>query len=134
MMRSLTILLIAVCSLVFVSCGDDAPTPAEQASNVVTDALTALYSGNVDSYISHSDFGEPMDSTKVMLLRLVLKRHVDEVSSRGGLKGVEPISSSRETDSLYCVSYSLKFNDGTKMRCVNKVRSINGEWRLCISE
>ncbi len=134
MMRNLIALMIAVCSLVSVSCGDDGPTSAEQASNVVTDALTALYSGNVNSYISHSDFGEPMDSTKVMLLRLVLNRYVDDVSSRGGLKGIEPISSNKETDSLYCVSYSLKFNDGTKMRCVSNVRRINGEWRLCISE
>ncbi len=134
MMRGLIVMLVAVGCTVFLSCRDEERTPAEQAREAVVTTLTALYSGDVDTYIRNSDFGEPLDSTKTMLLRAVLNEYASSVRERGGLKAVSPVASVKEEDSLYAVSYELRYNDGTRERCVQKVRHTNGKWNLCISE
>ncbi len=134
MKRGLIVMLAAVCCVAPISCGEDGPTPGEQARDAVVTTLTALYSGDVDTYIQNSDFGEPLDSTKVMLLRAVLNEYVSGVRDRGGLKGVVPVASVKEADSVYAVSYELKYNDGTVERCIKKVRHSGGKWNLCIIE
>lgn len=134
MMRSWIITLIVIGSMALLSCEEDEQSPAEQARDAVVTTLTSLYSGDVDAYILNSDFGEPLDSTKTMLLRMVLNQYVAGVKDRGGLKSIKPIRSVREEDSLYAVSYELKYNDGTSERCIKNVKHAGGKWNLCISE
>jgi len=134
MMRGLVVMLVAVgCSVLF-SCGEDEQTPAEQARDAVMTTLTALYSGDVDAYMRNSDFGAPLDSTKTLWLRMVLNEYVNSVKGRGGLQCITPVGSVQEGDSLYAVSYELKYNDGTRERCIQKVKHADGKWNLCISE
>ena len=77
----LALLLLSSCS---------SKTDADRAQDVVVETLTAFYAGDVDSYISHSDFGSELTSGRDSLLRLMLGRYVSEVGRKGGLQAVEP--------------------------------------------
>ncbi len=138
-MRKLIAICVAVSVVSLVSCNnEEQPSDAKLAEDMVVSALNALYTGDTDYYIRHAYYGEQAgstaDSTKVMLMRMVLERYVNNINSQGGVAAVVPIGTRKETDSVYYVDYSLNFNDGTKERCIRKARFVNGEWRISVTE
>lgn len=139
MMKKLAVIFALVSMMSLASCNqEEKPSDAWQAKDMVVSSLSALYAGDTDSYLRHAYYGEHADSVadsvKVMLMRVALKRYVENINSRGGVASVVPIGSRKETDSVYFVDYALNFNDGTKEQCIRKVRFINGEWRICVTE
>ena len=118
--------------LLLISCSSK--TDADRAQDVLVESLTAFYGGDIDAYISHSDFGTDLSAGKDSLMRLVLQRYVDEVQQRGGLKEVEPIHAEQQDDSTILVNYALRFNDGSREMCIKQMRRRDGEWRMCVGE
>jgi len=109
-------------------------TDADHAQDVVVETLTAFYAGDVDSYISHSDFGSELTSGRDSLLRLMLGRYVGEVGRKGGLQAVEPLKATLENDSVAVVSYALRFGNGSRETCIKRLKKVGDEWKMCVSE
>ena len=121
----LALLLLSSCS---------SKTDADRAQDVVVETLTAFYAGDVDSYISHSDFGSELTSGRDSLLRLMLGRYVGEVGRKGGLQAVEPLKATLENDSVAVVSYALRFGNGSRETCIKRLKKVGDEWKMCVSE
>ncbi len=126
-----TFVLTLLCTaLLFVSCSSK--TEEERAQDVVVETLTAFYAGDIDCYISHSDFRTKLSSRQDSLLRMMLDRYVDEVRRKGGLQVVEPLQSRLDDDSTATVSYALRFASGTRETCITQLRKVDGEWEMCV--
>lgn len=121
----LALLLLTSCS---------SKTDADRAQDVLVESLTAFYGGDIDAYISHSDFGADYSAAKDSLVRLVLQRYVDQVAQKGGVKAVEPLDAEQQDDSTVLVSYALRFVNGGRETCIKQMRLRHGEWKMCVGE
>ena len=116
-------------------CSCSSRSEAERAQDVLVETLTALYNGDVDTYIHHADFGTEPSAQRDSLLRLMLSRHARQVQSRGGIMSIEPLHSTLETDSTATVQYALRYTDGTRESCIHQMRlTPDGDWLICVSE
>ena len=117
--------------LLLVSCSSK--TDADHAQDVAVETLTAFYAGDIDTYITHSDFGTDLSAAQDSLMRLVLQRYVDRVNQKGGLKVIEPLDAQQEDDTTVLVSYALRFVDGSVETCLKQMRRCGDEWKMCVS-
>lgn len=132
-MRKFTFVCLVLCVITMMSCSKKSKA-SDETKALVANTFSALYTGDINTYIRNSDFGGTLDSTKSSLMYLVLRKYLDEVAEKGGVKNIKPISSRMEIDSIFYVSYALNYKNGTQESCISKVKRIHGKWKVCVSE
>jgi len=127
MIRKSIIFSLALLLATLVSCGKSEETLLQET---VTEAVTALCEGDVDNYLQHTDFGSEVDSLHVSLLKAMLKRYVSAVERKGGLEAISFTQCAKETDSVACVSYTVRYKDGTDEHKLASLVKKEGRWRM----
>ena len=127
MIRKSIIYCLALLLVALVSC---AKSEEALLQDTVTEAVTALCEGDVDTYLQHTDFGKEMDSLHVSLQEVMLKRFVSAVERKGGLESIGFTQCLLQTDSLASVSYSIRYKDGTDEQKIASMIRKNGRWRM----
>ena len=116
------------------SCSDDKDRIGEEQCQLVENSLTALYQGDIQSYMASADYGVELDTLHTRIIESLLSRHVRQVNEIGGMKQVATTGVSFDSDSVAVVSYTLTYNNGTRESHLQKVVNTGDGWKLRIVE
>lgn len=121
-----------VSSFLFSSCGEDKSREGEEQRQLVESSLTALYQGDIQSYMASADYGVELDTLHTRIIESLLSRHVSQVNEIGGMKQVATTGVSFDSDSVAVVAYTLTYNNGTRESHLQKVVNSGDGWKLRI--
>lgn len=128
-MKSRILIFVAVVlAIMVVACSET--DEAKEQKQVVVDAFTKLYNGDVEGYLECVDFGHPLDSAHIAMQKLLLSSYVEEVEARGGISEIEPTGTKFESDTVVYVYYALKYNNGTRESHFQLLEYKEGKWKM----
>lgn len=130
-MKSVTKILCGILFLSLIFACKQTNENSEQLKLSLKTALAAYYSGDIEAYKSYLDFGETMDSIQMLIMTKACEQRLNDIcADTTRFVSVVPTKIAYKNDSLATIYYVLSLSNGQKEPCSQKMRKIEGDWKL----
>lgn len=133
MNKTITILLLALVSIVLGACRDD--DEQTRVKRTLQEALDHLQRGDVETYMHYTDFGCRLDSTQQLYFGMAIRQKLC-VQTQTGQDVVSSVvtKAKMHSDTIATVYYTQHFANGDSVLCSQKMVRTQGTWRLRMRE
>lgn len=126
-----TLFSVLVTVLVAGLSGCHSVTPDEAVKASLQSALDALEREDYDAYLDMVDFGQPLDSAQMAVMRKVVIQHVAKHrAERAEVIGAEVFDARMLSDSVYMVYYRYLYADSISDVSSQKMVRHGKDWKL----